>query len=417
MQYRTMCVVRITLLLGGILCVEAAFAKTDSGVFKLEEVIELAMERNPVVAGAAATVKQARGERVIAGAYPNPSITGGLGPGRTREALGDVRFLDRDVSIDQPLEWPGMRKARQQAAEAGLAGAAAALDEARLIVLADVKVAFYQLLLAQRDLELTMQTLTLAQDLYRSIQARVDAGQARPFEAIKANVEVQKMSKDLSRAENTLVAARVKLDRLTSGGLGADFTIQGDFESSRRPLNRQDLITYALEQHPTLRRLGKLSERAEHSITQERQSVIPSVTVSGLFRQEAAETAYLGQLSVPLPLWYRRQGHIAAAIAAKERTEADRVRAQNELVTAITEHAQEVRTASQQIDVFEKGLLKQAEEALRIARISFQQGAAGILDLIDAQRVYRQMLLEYAEARAALSIALARLERWTGALR
>ena len=79
MQYRTMCVVRITLLLGGILCVEAAFAKTDSGVFKLEEVIELAMERNPVVAGAAATVKQARGERVIAGAYPNPSITGGLG--------------------------------------------------------------------------------------------------------------------------------------------------------------------------------------------------------------------------------------------------------------------------------------------------------------------------------------------------
>jgi hypothetical protein len=44
MQYRTMCVVRITLLLGGILCVEAAFAKTDSGVFKLEEVIELAMQ-------------------------------------------------------------------------------------------------------------------------------------------------------------------------------------------------------------------------------------------------------------------------------------------------------------------------------------------------------------------------------------
>jgi cobalt-zinc-cadmium efflux system outer membrane protein len=78
---------------------------------------------------------------------------------------------------------------------------------------------------------------------------------------------------------------------------------------------------------------------------------------------------------------------------------------------------QEARTATQQIDVFEKGLLKQAEEALRIARISFQQGAAGLLDLIDAQRVYRQMLLEYAEARAAFSIARARLERWTGELR
>ena len=104
-------------------------------------------------------------------------------------------------------------------------------------------------------------------------------------------------------------------------------------------------------------------------------------------------------------------------MGARERTEAERMSAQNELVRNVTEQVQGAQTARQQLDVFEKGLLKQAEEALRIARISFKQGAASLLDVIDAQRVSRQMLLEYAQARADLSVALARLERWTGELR
>ncbi len=68
----------------------------------------------------------------------------------------------------------------------------------------------------------------------------------------------------------------------------------------------------------------------------------------------------------------------------------------------------------QQIDLFEKELLKQAQETLRIAQFSFQQGAANLLDLLDAQRVYRQIQLDYAQTRYELSVALARLERSTG---
>jgi cobalt-zinc-cadmium efflux system outer membrane protein len=86
------------------------------------------------------------------------------------------------------------------------------------------------------------------------------------------------------------------------------------------------------------------------------------------------------------------------------------------MTQAITQHVQEVRTANEQLQVFETGLLKQAEQTLKIARISFQQGAASLLDLLDSQRVYRQTLLEYVQARTDLSIALARLERAVGGI-
>lgn len=386
------------------------------GSYGLDEIITLALERNPAVAAAGGGVKQRRGERVTAGAYLNPSISGTAGRGAITDPRTGVAILEHRVTIEQPLELPAKRRARLNAAEAQLAGAEAELQDARLTVQSETKVAFYQLLLAQRDLELSTQNLSINREIFQMIKARVDAGQARPFEAVKANVELQKAEKELSRAQNVVLVVRVRLDTLTAGALGKTFSVSGDFRSLREELSLDQLTVPALESHPRIRLPEKRREQAEYTIVQERESRIPYIAVSGTYNREAGNEDFLMGLRVPLPLWYRRQGEIEAALGARERAEAERRSAQNELVNAITQHGQEIRTAGQQIQVFEKGLLKQAEEALRIARLSFAQGAASLLEVIDAQRVYRQILLEYAQARADLSIALARLERWTGEL-
>lgn len=410
-----------TLLLAGVvlplLLIGTVVLAQDSRSYRLNEMIEMALEHNPALQEAATLIDQGKGLQATAAAYPNPSITGTVGPGRTREALRDIAFFERGVTVSQPVEWPGMRRARQRAAEAALAGSQAAVDATRLYLRAEVKIAFYQLLLAQRNAELIAEALAIAQDFLRGVKARVDAGQARPFEALKANVEVQKVSNDLNHAQHALVVGRSRLNAVTGGVLGKNFDVRGDFVSPPLELNLDGLAASARTQHPTVRRVQKEIERAEHSVVQERQSLIPSVTISGLFQQEAAETAYLARLSVPIPLWYRRQGEITGALSAKQRAEAEQVRIQNELVAAITESVEEAHAAQDRIEVFEKGLLKQAEETLRIARISFQQGAASLLEFIDAQRVHRQMLLEYTQARASFSVEVARLERWTGELR
>ncbi|MBX3319750.1 MAG: TolC family protein [Nitrospira sp.] len=410
-----------TLLLAGVLLplllIGTVVLAQDSRSYRLNEMIEMALEHNPALQEAATLIDQGKGLQATAAAYPNPSITGTVGPGRTREALRDIAFFERGVTVSQPVEWPGMRQARQRAAEAALAGSQAAVDATRLNLRAEVKIAFYQLLLAQRNAELIAEAVAIAQDFLRGVKARVDAGQARPFEALKANVEVQKVSNDLNHAQHALVVGRSRLNAVTGGVLGKNFDVRGDFVSPPLELNLDGLAASARTQHPTVRRVQKEIERAEHSVVQERQSLIPSVTISGLFQQEAAETAYLARLSVPIPLWYRRQGEITGALSAKQRAEAEQVRIQNELVAGITESVEEAHAAQDRIEVFEKGLLKQAEETLRIARISFQQGAASLLEFIDAQRVHRQMLLEYTQARASFSVEVARLERWTGELR
>lgn len=382
--------------------------------YTLSDILTFALERHPTMSEAQGTIAQRQGQRVTAGSYLNPTISGAAGPGAIRDPSTGVRLPERTITLQQPLEWPAKRQARQDAAAAGLAGAYAALDETRMAVIADAKVAFYQLLVAQRDAELAYQNLATVEALRDIVKARVLSGESAQFEAIKANVQVQKAKKEVARAQNALVVARVTLDTRTAGALGKTFRVQGQFDPRVPPQDLDTLVTTALERNPMMRRYGKTVQQADLTVEQERQSRIPTVTVQGAYHREPGEEAFTAGLSVPVPLWYRRQGEIETALGSKRRAEAEWVRSRNELVRMITQHYQEMRTAQEQLSVFEKGLLKQAEEALDIARFSFQHGSASLLDVLDAQRDYRQTLLEYAQAQGDLAIAVARLERAVG---
>ena len=390
-------------------------AEPGVSTYSLDEVLAVALKHSPTVAGAEGLVKQSHGQQITAGAYPNPSVSGTAGRGAIRDPSNGVRITERTVTVEQPLEWTGKRQARQDAANAGVAGAAAALEETRLGLSADVKVAFYSVLFAQRDTDLAAQNVSLVEEVLRTVKARVAAGEATSFDTMKAGVEVQKARKEVARAQNTLLVAKAKLNTLTAGSLGKQFSIQGDFLSPRQELDVEQLAAKAFEQHPALRRATKLVEQADHTVRYERESRMPNISVQGSYHREAGDESMTAGLSVPLPLWYRRQGEIETALGTKYRADAERLRAHIELEQAVTQHAQEVRTAQDQLLVFETGLLKQAEQTLTVARTSFRQGAASLLDVLDAQRVHRQTLLEYAQVRADLSIALVRLERALGA--
>ena len=386
------------------------------GGYTLSQIVQLALRHNPMMNGAEAVLEQSQSQRVTAGAYLNPTITGSAGRGSIRDPNTGVSITERTITVEQPLEWLGKRTARQRAADAGVAGALAGVDETKVLVMTEVKGAFFQLLLAQQDAQLARENLKTVEDLVKLVSARVSTREAPKFELVKATVELQKTRKDLARADNALLVARAKLNTVTGKALGESFAIQGEFETVRSGLDLRVLTDQALDRHPALRRQQKAVEQAEFTIEQERASRMPNVAVIGQYHREAGDESITAGLSVPLPLWYRRQGEIGTAMGAHRRAQAERARVQQELEQTITQHFQEVRTAQEQMQVFEQGLLYQAKEAFDIAQFSFRHGVASLLEVIDAQRVYRQTLLEYAQARADHSIALARLERAVGGL-
>jgi cobalt-zinc-cadmium efflux system outer membrane protein len=320
------------------------------------------------------------------------------------------------AGFSQPIEWPAKRAARQRAAEAGLAGASVGLIETRLNLTADVKVAFYDLLLAQRDLELAKNNLNIVEDVRRIVGVRVRLGEAPQFDLIKAEVEVLKANQAVTRAENTVRVNRVILDTLTAGALGQAYNVSGDFVVFPAGLELQLLATRSMREHPSIQRLARSIDQADRTVEFERQARVPNVNLTTSYAREYGREGFDAGLSLPMPIWYQRQGEIAGSLGAKRREEAELLRMRNELLRQVNQYFQDAQTTAKLIEVLEKGLLRQAEEALRIAKFSFQQGAASLLEVLDAQRVQRQTLFDYAQARFELSVALAKLERAVGGL-
>ncbi len=392
-----------------------AQTKEQTSTFTLDRIIDLALERNPAILGAKSVIEQNEGMRTQAGAYPNPTIGGQTGSGALRDPSTGPRVTEYGMTLHQTVEWPGMRAARQDAAAAGLDGAMVGLDEAKLNLVAEVKQAFYELLLAERTVDLLQQNLEIVQEVARIVKARVRSGEGPQFELVKAEVEVLKAKQEMTKAKNVVRVKLVGLDTLTSGALGPRYQVQGDFRSLRDRLDPEQMVTRDPSQHPILRRQGKLIEQAESTVSKERQARVPNVTLFGGYARETGREGMVAGVSLPTPLWYRQQGHIATALGTQRKEEAELIRARNDLIRAINQHTREAETAQDQITVYEEGLLKQAQEALRIAQLSFRQGASSLLDVLDAQRVQRQITVDYNLARFELSLALTRFERAVGA--
>jgi cobalt-zinc-cadmium efflux system outer membrane protein len=409
-------VVLITVVVttSGTLMPSSVQAKDPMPTFELDRIIELALERNPAIATARSVIEQNEGGQIQAGAYPNPLITAQTAGAAIRDPTNGISTMERGISVNQTVEWPGMRSARKDAAAAGLEGATVGLEVAKLNLIAEVKGLFYELLLAERTVDLLQQNLEIVQDVARIVKARVRSGEGPQFESVKAEVEVHKPKQELTKAKNAVRVRLVGLDTLTAGGLGPRYKVQGDFRSLRDHLDPEQMAARDLSQHPILKRQGKLVEQAEITVSKERQSRVPNVTMFGGYSREAGREAVFGGLTVPTPIWYLQQGHIASALGSQRKEEAELLRARNDLARAINQPAREAETAQEQILVYEEGLLKQAQEALRIAQLSFRQGASSLLEVLDAQRVQRQITVDYNQARFELSMALTRFERALG---
>ncbi len=398
---------------------QSTAAQHDGQVYSLSMIVDLALARNPLVSFAEGNIEQQKGQQTAAGAYPNPTVSSNGGRGRLRDTTvgppeNTQSVTEYSVTVGQPVEWPAMRAARQHVADLGLATANVGMLETRLNLASLVKVAFYDLLLAQQGADLARQNLDIVEGVARIVKARVKSGEAPQFESIKAEVEVLKARQQVVRADNLVRINRVAVDTLTGGALGPAYMVYGEFMRLPRDLQIEELMARMMDQHPTIQRLLKSVEQSDWRIEFERQARVPNVTVNGHYWRELGREAFQGGLSIPMPLWYRRQGEIASSLGAKRREEAELLRARNELGRAVHQHYQDVRTTVELIDVFDKGLLKQAQEALRLAQFSFQQGASSLLEVFDAQRVQRQILVDYAQARHDLSVSLARLEQAVG---
>jgi outer membrane protein, heavy metal efflux system len=163
--------------------------------------------------------------------------------------------------------------------------------------------------------------------------------------------------------------------------------------------------------NPDVLRLQAELERARLRINQERASVLPSVQVVYSNFQEFQYTSNLIGLNVTIPVFYRRKGEINAAVAESERVRQTLEYRRFEIGQLLESAWQGLQIAQRRVEMFEGGIIKEAESALQIAQAAYRFGERPLIDVLDTQRVLRGILADSLQARFDLQAAAAEIDR------
>lgn len=385
-------------------------AHTADKTWTLAELLALIDRANPAVEGAEAQRQAATAALRTARAYPNPTLEARAGASSER-GPGARSGTNSAVVVAQALDLPFVRRARQQVAEAGISAAEQAAEVVRKVVRSQAQQAFYEILRRQEALTVATDDRELLGTIRDRVRLRVEVGEAPRYELVKAEAEVLSADKVRDSAALLLDDAKSALQALYGSALPGRPEISGELPAPPHELPPLDTMRAALLRHPVLATARAEVEMALAKVRLEEKLRYPQPVIRVGVEEDPGLQQWNVGISVPLPLWNQRQGPIAEAAARLRSANAGATQQQFALTRELELAYNRYRIARGQVEAFERGLLAQAEAALKVAELAYRVGERGIIDYLDAQRAYRTIRTDYLNARFDRQAAWIDLER------
>lgn len=304
-----------------------------------------------------------------------------------------------------PLEPLLQRSSRTARADADIRAAQADVASAERNVAIEAAHVFYRVALAQASLQAVRENHAAVQELVDYLRTRVTQGASPEGEVIRAEVERDRAATEVTLAEVELLRAQAALRPL----LGADgaplatlrVTTPGAAPASTPLAPLPDFATRAMAQRPELLTSRARLAAATSAVDVERSVVIRQLGASFGLKRTGSTNGMVAGISMTVPLFDQNEGEI-------ERATGERLAAEQELrwleraITGEVEAAYQVSTQlTAQVAALQPAFLRRAEESRRIALGAYQEGAAPLLQVLDASRALTDARLTYARALVA----------------
>jgi outer membrane protein, heavy metal efflux system len=365
---------------------------------------------SPRVRAARAAVDIARADVLAAGRWPNPRFT------FNREAVAGI--AEDMFMVSQVLPITGRRGLEVNAASARVAASTSRADEQVRRLRADVRLAFTELWAAQvRETELARSRDRL-RELTQIIGRRELAGDAAGFDRLRAEREVGDV--DADRATAAVDRARAEAMLLGYFALPPS-TARVEAvrtEAAPAPIASLDELFMRAEQtrgdvaalQREIEAAGLFEQAAARRLVPEPEVVAGSKSSS----VGAGDIGSVVSLHVSIPLFDRAAPERAAAQARARQFRAEAEVLRTTLRAQIAAWRAALVERRGVADRYRTSVTATAGEIERIARVSYDAGERGILELLDAYRTTAAARLRQAALDAAVREAEIELEFASG---
>jgi cobalt-zinc-cadmium efflux system outer membrane protein len=386
-------------------------ATPGPNVLTLEDSIHLALTTNPQLGVSGARVDAAMGRAYQAGRWSNPElelsaeewpVSGGGGFSDAKQTIGIV----------QRLPFPGKKSLDKRIGGAGVQVSEAGLALRRTELVRNVKAAFFNVLAAERMVEVSQQLVAVAESSAVTARKRVDAGAAAYQEQLRAEVQLEQARTAWMERDLDLATARERFATILGQPERRDATLQGRLAETLDSIVDHAFTEERLTNHPSLLTAQANLDQAQLRVRRARLDPYPDVgvRVAGGRIGETDESIIELGFSVPLPLLDGGRGNRQAAQADVVGAEADLLATRQELNREWANAMKRYRTAVNQVGNYRERILPKAEEALTLVQIGFEEGKFDFIDLLDTQRTTAEARQAYQYRLLEMNIAHAELE-------
>ena len=375
----------------------SAQSRVPDSVLTLSALLSSATSQHPLLDEAIARVATARGARRAAGALPNPMLNYWVENARfPGQSPGVARDRETQTYVTLPLESIFQRWPRVRSSQADLDAATADLARARQLVALDAARAFFRVAAAQVAVEATRDVRARLLDLVAFTGARVREGKAAEADLIRTQVELDRAEATLALDEVELTRGHVALAPYMGASVAQDarsasqrrVVIEAVADTGFRPLPPIDeLLTMSRTTRPDLVSARAHVAATRANVTLERTLAARQVGATFGTKQTLGVTSMIAGLSFTVPLFDQNRGEIQRATALRQAADAE-LRWAERAATAEVRGAYDNATAlSARTAKLRGAMLERAEESERITLSAYREGAASLLQVLDAARM------------------------------
>lgn len=375
-----------------------------------KEALRRFAEENQRARALGARVEVARAESRVRTLLPTPGISYSREDAVTKE---DYLLVEQRIPMNGRLGF--LRRAGDAAINVQKEQSNYALHQLR----SDLRLVFYELLLAQQREAVIRKGLSDLKELVRVLGEREREGEGSTFDRLRAERELANIQADLTSTEAMTARVQTQVASFFAPGTEASsLAAAGEFDISRTLPDLATLIARALE----IRGDRRAQEEQLKQFRWERRAAerlrIPEPMLSGGMKRVRepgiSDTGHIISVMVPLPSFNRSRAEAALSRAAYQRTQAERQALGQQIASEVKAAYVSTELRRRLAGEYRQKVGEKDIELTRIAQVAYQEGEHRILELLDAYRVTLSSQLRISDLVAAAKQAEIDLERAVG---
>lgn len=348
-------------------------------------------------------------------------LHGESGWARSETDMGAAEEFTDEISATwtQPLlEGRGRRFARAAIAQAEIREDSLVLArrQAAIAIVRDVIVAYWDLVLAQRDLEIRKSSLVLAQERLRRTQAQIAGGGVAKTEALAVEQVIAQREEEVLTQELAVLDRSLALRRLVGMAIGPGelaLATTTELGVPDQPWDLPALIAEAYRTSPELAQLAHEEKIATIEVEVTENGLLPSLDLSLTFGPIGSDdtavgalesmgkfenTAAIGQLSFEHSIGNRAaRGAARAARAERLRVKVNAQDLRAALAESIASAVVLAETAARRVAIASKAI-ELADQNIAAEQSRFTLGKSTNFDVLQRQEELKEAQLRQARA-------------------